>query len=143
MSALDGHGGPPGVSGQTPPVYGQVWTRVMASLVVLERHLWLNLTEIKDADRTAFLDSPISTTGLFSPVVDDFAESFTAAQKSSQVTSCPHYIFAAPSHQKTVQTQQPAKQCLQPLSQSQHQSIDSTLTSLSISLLSARDPGLR
>lgn len=32
----------------------------MASLVMLERHLWLNLTEIKAADRTALLDSPVS-----------------------------------------------------------------------------------
>lgn len=29
----------------------------MASLVVLERHLWLNLKEIKDADKAAFLVS--------------------------------------------------------------------------------------
>ncbi len=34
--------------------------RSMASLVVLERHLWLTLTEIKDADRVSFLDAPIS-----------------------------------------------------------------------------------
>ncbi|ROI48126.1 hypothetical protein DPX16_0815 [Anabarilius grahami] len=32
----------------------------MASLVVLERHLWLNLTEIKDLDKTAFLEAPVS-----------------------------------------------------------------------------------
>lgn len=31
--------------------------RSMASLVVLERHLWLNLTEIKDVDKVPFLDS--------------------------------------------------------------------------------------
>ncbi|ROL50524.1 hypothetical protein DPX16_2823 [Anabarilius grahami] len=30
----------------------------MASLVVLQRHLWLNLTEIKEADKVAFLDAP-------------------------------------------------------------------------------------
>ncbi len=34
--------------------------RSMASLVVLERHLWLTLTEIKDADRVSFHDAPIS-----------------------------------------------------------------------------------
>ncbi len=39
--------------------------RSMASLVVLERHFWLNLTEIKEADKVPFLDSPVSSTGLF------------------------------------------------------------------------------
>ncbi|ROL44250.1 hypothetical protein DPX16_4319 [Anabarilius grahami] len=56
----------------------------MASLVVLERHLWLNLTEIKDLDKTAFLDAPVSPSGLFGPAVDGFTKRFTAAQKSSQ-----------------------------------------------------------
>ncbi|ROJ25262.1 hypothetical protein DPX16_20075 [Anabarilius grahami] len=58
--------------------------RSMASLVVLERHLWLNLTEIKDQDKTAFLDAPVSPSGLFGPAVEGFTERFTAAQKSSQ-----------------------------------------------------------
>ncbi|MGL4480145.1 MAG: hypothetical protein ACRCVK_18220 [Aeromonas veronii] len=35
--------------------------RSMASLVVLECHLWLNLTEIKDQDKTAFLDALVSS----------------------------------------------------------------------------------
>ncbi|ROK16092.1 hypothetical protein DPX16_22710 [Anabarilius grahami] len=56
----------------------------MASLVVLERHLWLNLTEIKDLDKTGFLDALVSPSGLFGPAVDGFTERFTAAQKSSQ-----------------------------------------------------------
>ncbi|XDV15321.1 hypothetical protein PO909_015439 [Leuciscus waleckii] len=58
--------------------------RSMENLTVLERHLWLNLTEMKDADRAGFLDSPISTTGLFGPVVKGFAERYTKAQKASQ-----------------------------------------------------------
>ncbi len=58
--------------------------RSMASLVVLERHLWLTLTEIKDADRVSFLDAPISPSGLFGPAVEGFAERFTEAQKASQ-----------------------------------------------------------
>lgn len=36
--------------------------RAVASSLVLERHLWLNLTEIKDADKAAFLNSPVSPT---------------------------------------------------------------------------------
>ncbi|ROL45289.1 hypothetical protein DPX16_17900 [Anabarilius grahami] len=35
----------------------QVIGHSMASLVVLELHLWLNLTEIKEADKVAFLDA--------------------------------------------------------------------------------------
>lgn len=42
----------------------QAIDHAMASLVVLESHLWLNLTEIKDADKTALLDSPVSPSGL-------------------------------------------------------------------------------
>ncbi len=44
----------------------------MASLVVLEHHLWLNLTEMKYADKVPFLDSPVSPTGLFGPAVEGF-----------------------------------------------------------------------
>ncbi|KAL0165985.1 hypothetical protein M9458_037829, partial [Cirrhinus mrigala] len=58
--------------------------RSMASLVVLERHLWLTLTEIKDADKVSFLDAPLSPTGLFGPSVEGFTERFSAAQKTSQ-----------------------------------------------------------
>ncbi|KAI2644212.1 YTH domain-containing family protein 3 [Labeo rohita] len=54
--------------------------RFMASLVVLERHLWLTLTEIKDADKVPFLDA----TGLFGPAVEGFAVYFSAVQKTSQ-----------------------------------------------------------
>ncbi|ROJ57633.1 hypothetical protein DPX16_23832 [Anabarilius grahami] len=58
--------------------------RSMTTLVVLEHHLWLNLTEIKDQDKTAFLDAPVSPSGLFGPAVEGFTERFTAAQKSFQ-----------------------------------------------------------
>ena len=58
--------------------------RSMANLVVLERHLWLNLTEIKESDKVAFLDVPVSPSSLFGPAVEGFRERFTAAQKSSQ-----------------------------------------------------------
>ncbi|KAL0192323.1 hypothetical protein M9458_010619, partial [Cirrhinus mrigala] len=58
--------------------------RSMANLVLLERHLWLTLTEIKDADKVPFLDVPLTPTGLFGPAVEGFAECFSAAQKTSQ-----------------------------------------------------------
>ncbi len=78
--------------------------RSMASLVVLERHLWLTLTEIKDADRVSFLDAPISPSGLFGPAVEGFAERFTEAQNASQAMR--HFPLSRP---RTAPTQQPAK----------------------------------
>ncbi len=87
--------------------------RSMASLVVLECHLWLTLTEIKDADRVSFLDAPISPSGLFGPAVEGFAEHFTEAQKASQAMR--HFLpkrsspAAAQSRPKTAPTQQTAK----------------------------------
>ncbi len=86
--------------------------RLMASLVVLECHLWLNLIEIKNADRTAFLNSPVSTTGLFGSAVDCFVEHFTAAQKSSQAFAS-HFSNKRSSH-KAQSTQQPVKSALSP-----------------------------
>ncbi len=87
--------------------------RSMASLVVLERHLWLTLTEIKDADRVSFLDAPISPSGLFGPAVKGIAERFTEAQKASQAMR--HFLpkrsspAAAQSRPRTAPTQQSAK----------------------------------
>ncbi len=81
--------------------------------IVLERHLWLTLTEIKDADRVSFLDAPISPSGLFGPAVEGFAERFTEAQKASQAMR--HFLpkrsspAAAQSRPRTAPTQQPAK----------------------------------
>ncbi len=69
----------------------------MAGLVVLERHLWLTLMEIKDADKVSFLDAPISPSGLFGPAVKGFAERFTEAQKASQVMR--HFLPSAPAQQ--------------------------------------------
>ncbi|KAL0163783.1 hypothetical protein M9458_039536, partial [Cirrhinus mrigala] len=87
--------------------------RSMASLVVLERHLWLTLTEIKDADKVPFLDAPISPTGLFGPSVEGFAERFTEAQKTSQAMR--HFLpkrsssATAPGRPKPAPPQQPAR----------------------------------
>ncbi len=62
----------------------QAIVKAMANLVVLECHLWLNLTEIRDADRVTFLNSPISPKELFGPAVDVFVKQITATQKSLQ-----------------------------------------------------------
>ncbi|KAL0192436.1 hypothetical protein M9458_010732, partial [Cirrhinus mrigala] len=87
--------------------------RSMASLVVLERHLWLTLTEIKDADKVPFLHAPISPTGLFGPSVQGFAERFSAAQKTSQAMQ--HFLpkclssRAASGRPKPTPPQQPVR----------------------------------
>ncbi len=39
--------------------------KAMSTMVVQERHLWLNLVEMKDVDKVHFLDAPISQAGLF------------------------------------------------------------------------------
>ncbi|KAI2663140.1 ORF V: Enzymatic polyprotein [Labeo rohita] len=85
----------------------------LTSVDVLERHLWLTLTEIKDADKVPFLDAPISPTGLFGPSVEGFAERFSAAQKSSQAMR--HFLpkrsssTAASGRPKSAPPQQPVK----------------------------------
>ncbi len=62
----------------------QAIRRLMSSLIVLERHLWLTMMEMKEADKVPFLDAPVSSGSLFGPAVEGFAEHFMEAQKSSQ-----------------------------------------------------------
>ncbi len=52
----------------------------MAAMVSTERHLWLNLTGIKDKDRTFLLDAPISPSGLFGDAVNTVATRFREAK---------------------------------------------------------------
>ncbi len=62
--------------------------RSMASLVVFERHLWLNLTEM-DADKVLFLDSPVSPTSLFGPAVVALRHFLPKQSSSAAATSRP------------------------------------------------------
>ncbi len=49
--------------------------KAMSTMVVKERHLWLNLAEMKDVDKARFLDAPISQGGLFQgPAVPTFSK---------------------------------------------------------------------
>ncbi len=43
--------------------------KAMSTMVVQERHLWLNLAEMKDVDKARFLDAPISQGLLFGDTV--------------------------------------------------------------------------
>lgn len=56
----------------------------MSTLVVQERHLWLNLTEIRIAEKAHFLYAPISQGGLFSDTVVDFAQQFLTVKKQTE-----------------------------------------------------------
>lgn len=42
----------------------------LAALIVTERHLLLNLLELKEKDRSFLLDVPVSPTGLFGTAVE-------------------------------------------------------------------------
>ncbi len=56
----------------------------MSTMVVQERHLWLNLAEMKDVDKARFLDAPISQGGLFGDTVEGFAQQFSAVQQQTE-----------------------------------------------------------
>jgi hypothetical protein len=55
--------------------------RSMAAMVSTERHLWLNLTGIKDKDRAFLLDAPVSPSGLFGDAVNTVATRFREAKR--------------------------------------------------------------
>ncbi len=55
-------------------VTAQASGRNMGNLVVLERHLWLTLTE--DSEKTTLLDAPVNPSGLFGAAVETFHGAF-------------------------------------------------------------------
>ncbi|XP_077081417.1 uncharacterized protein LOC143735218 [Siphateles boraxobius] len=57
--------------------------RSMAGSVAVERHLWLNLTEIRDKEKVFLLDAPISQTGLFGEAVNTVVEKFRSSKSQS------------------------------------------------------------
>ncbi len=46
-------------------VTAQAIRHSMSSLIVLERHIWLTMTEMEEADKVPFLDAPVSSGSLF------------------------------------------------------------------------------
>ncbi len=46
--------------------------RSISSLIVLEHHFWLMITETNEADKVPFLDAPVSSGSLFGPAVEGF-----------------------------------------------------------------------
>ncbi len=58
--------------------------KAMSTMVFQERHLWLNLAEMKDVNKACFLDAPISQAGLFGDTVEGFAQQFSAVQQQTE-----------------------------------------------------------
>ncbi len=87
--------------------------RSMSSLIMLECHLWLTITEMKEAVKVPFLDTQLSSGSLFGPAVEGFAECYTEAQKTSQAMR--HFLSkctsssSATSRPRPAPTQQTAK----------------------------------
>ncbi len=72
--------------------------KAMSTMVVQERHLWLNLVEMKDVDKARFLDAPISQAGLFGDTVEGFAQQFSAVQQQTEAIqhTCPGVMHHPP-----------------------------------------------
>ncbi len=72
--------------------------KAMSTMVVQERHLWLNLAETKDCDKARFLDAPISQAGLFGDTVEGFAQQFSAVKQQTEANQhiCPGVMHHPP-----------------------------------------------
>ncbi len=69
---------------QATKVTARSLRKAMSTMVVQERHLWLNLAEMKDVDKARFLDAPISQGGLFGDTVEGFAQQFSVVQQQTE-----------------------------------------------------------
>ncbi len=58
--------------------------QAMSTLVVQERHLWLNLADMREPDKVRFLNAPVCQAGLFGDAVENFAQQFSVAQKQTE-----------------------------------------------------------
>ncbi|KAG1961314.1 hypothetical protein F2P79_005480 [Pimephales promelas] len=58
--------------------------RSMSALVATERHLWLNLSNMKEKDKAFLLDAPLSTVGLFCDSVNSVIEKFQEEKKQAE-----------------------------------------------------------
>ncbi len=56
-------------------------------LVVLQRHLLLNLANLKDADRKVLLNAPVTPSGLFGDAVESIIERFVEAFQQQTMRS--------------------------------------------------------
>ncbi|RXN17457.1 guanylate cyclase 2G-like protein [Labeo rohita] len=61
--------------------------QVMSTLVVQEHHLWLNLAQMADVEKTRFLNAPVSQATLSRTLLSSSQQSRSRLRRS--VTSCP------------------------------------------------------
>ncbi len=59
--------------------------RSMTGSVTAERHLWLNLTKIREKKKAFLLEAPISSSGLFGDAVNSVVNKFMALKTQSAV----------------------------------------------------------
>ncbi|MGL5156228.1 MAG: hypothetical protein ACRC9H_15105, partial [Aeromonas veronii] len=59
--------------------------RSMSAMVVTERHLWLNLTEINKEDKSFLLNAPLNPFSLFGGAVTPVTDRFLKAKEQSAV----------------------------------------------------------
>lgn len=91
----------------------------MGSLVVLDRHLWLTLMDIRDAEKAVLWNVPISPSGPFGSSVESLTKQFSKSQKQSRVIKhfmpkctsqpppAPHLLKALPLDCKPIKFQSP------------------------------------
>lgn len=63
---------------------------MMSALLIQEHHLWLNMAEMKEAEKVTFLNAPISQAGLFGDTVEDFSQHFLVVRK--QIEAIKHIL---------------------------------------------------
>lgn len=92
----------------------QAIDRVMGFMVVLQRHLWLVLADLKDPDRKSLLNTSISPSGLFGDVIKSVSECFAEAQKHAKAMShvLPHRS-SQPSRPRSSSSHLPGRGSLQ------------------------------
>ncbi len=61
--------------------------KAMGFMIILQRHLWLNLADLKDADRKVLLNAPVTPSGLFVDAVESIIGHFAEAQKRAKTMS--------------------------------------------------------
>ncbi len=85
--------------------------QTMGFMVVQQRHLWLTLADLKDADRKVPLNAPITPSGLFGDAVESIIERFAEAQKRAKAMShvMPRRSFQPPSRSRSSETRPPQR----------------------------------
>lgn len=109
----------------------------MAALVATERHLWLNLSGIREKDKAFLLDVPLSLSGLFSNTVNSDIDRFQVVKK--QAAALMQYLprhsrsrEAVPSHRQAPHTDNSKRRVL--LSEPRRKDLEALSSTLARSL---------